>query len=140
MRVQKEALSIKHKEIWAIYSEKLKEKYEANFNQSLRYFESQTSTLKSRIKTLTEELEMAKLAILSVGTRKPVYSPGKYVDSGLDNSRYCARHSGGGGSGAHYQFPNLAYMYTLYSTLTLFTFYIVTHTLNKGTVNPGSQI
>ena len=34
--------------------------------------------------------------------------------------------------GTHYQFPNLAYMYTLYSTLTLFTFYIVTHTLNKG--------
>ena len=73
---------LNHKDKIFSDSEKLKEKYEANFNQSLRCFESQTSTLKSRIKTLTEELEMAKLAILSVGTRKPVYSPGKYVDSG----------------------------------------------------------
>ena len=75
LKAQKEDLSKKHTAILKNYSENLKLKYEENFNKSKHYFESQ-------IESLTMELQAAKRAILSVGTRRPVYSPGKYTENG----------------------------------------------------------
>ena len=82
MTAQKDYFSKKHIDILKYHSEKLKQKYEENFQQSLQAFELETSGLKIKIEKLSQELEMAKQIILSSGTRRPVYSPGKYKDNG----------------------------------------------------------
>ena len=73
--------SKKHLEILRLHSEKLKEKYEENFNKSLKSFESETLGLKRKIEKLSQELGVAKQTILLSATRRPVYSPGNYAAS-----------------------------------------------------------
>ena len=82
IKSQKDILSKKHTEILTSYSKKLEEKYEKSHNKALKYFESQSSDLKMQIEMLSQELKAANQAILTVCKRKPVYSPGKYLENG----------------------------------------------------------
>ena len=82
IKSQKDILSKKHTEILTSYSKQLEEKYEKSHNKALKYFESQSSDLKMQIKMLSQELKAANQAILTVCKRKPVYSPGKYLENG----------------------------------------------------------
>ena len=82
LEAQREHLSIRHTAILTNYSEKLKLKYEQNFNESFDHFKSENLSLKSEVDRLSLELDLARSAIRSAGTRRPVYSPGKYTDNG----------------------------------------------------------
>ena len=82
LAAQRDFFSKKHLQLLKNHTEKLKEKYEENFNKSLEYFELEKSGLKNRIVNLSQELEVAKQALLSSGTRRPIYSPGKYCENG----------------------------------------------------------
>ena len=82
MTKQKDFFSKKHIQLLKIHSENLKQKYEEIFNRSVEAFKLETSALKLKIAKLSQELELAKQTILSSGTRRPVYSPGRYTDNG----------------------------------------------------------
>ena len=81
LSAQKDFYNKKHFEIMKNHSEKLKVRYEENFNKSLKHFDFETTGLKMQILKLSQELEVAKRAVLSSAIRRPVYSPGKYAAS-----------------------------------------------------------
>ena len=82
LEAQKEYLSTRHTAILTDFSEKLKLKYEQNFKRSTEHCKSETLSLKREIDRLSVELDSTRRTIRSVGTRRPVYSPGKYTDNG----------------------------------------------------------
>ena len=82
LSAQKEYFSKKHIDILKNHSEKLKQKYEQNFIESLKNNESETSGLKLQIEKLTLDLKIAKQKLICSGQRRPVYSPGKYCENG----------------------------------------------------------
>ena len=81
LQAQKEDLSKRHLVILKNYSEELESRYEERFTISLNHCKSQTSDLKRQIERQSVELEAARSTILSAGTRRPVYSPGRYSAS-----------------------------------------------------------
>ena len=85
---QKDYFSKKHIKILKHHSEKLKEKYERNFNESLNSFKLETSDLKIQIEKLSLELEVSKRAILSAGTRRPVQCTRQESTAKMDDSIY----------------------------------------------------
>ena len=78
---QREFFSKKHIQLLKNHSEKLKVKYEENFNKSVECFQLEITGLKNQILNISRELEVAKQALISSGTRRPVYSPGKYSEN-----------------------------------------------------------
>ena len=71
LKEQKEELNEKHKTILSLHSEKLKEKYKANFDEAIQFYKAEVSDLK-------QKLEIANKCLLSSNIRKPLFSPGRY--------------------------------------------------------------
>ena len=96
LKEQKAECNEKHKAILLIHSEKLKEKYKANFDEAIAFYRaeirdlneklekankshtSETDSLKFKLTALSKELSVAKKCLLSSNERKPVFSPGRY--------------------------------------------------------------
>ena len=78
-------MSTRHTAILTDFYEKLTLKYEQNFKRSTEHCKSETLSLKREIDRLSVELDSTRRTIRSVGTRRPVYSPGKYTDTKIDN-------------------------------------------------------
>ena len=104
LKEQKDKCNEKHKTILLQHSEKLKEKYKANFDEAISFYrkeigdlnkklqiankllqdslsKSHTSeilSLQFKLTALSKELSVTKKLLLSSNERKPVFSPGRY--------------------------------------------------------------